>query len=51
MVILRDGLSSLDRVRSRIMADDTAMTSSGLPIYGPRQFDARPEQVKLGVWS
>merc|ERR1711971_13875 len=42
----REGLRSLDWVRAQIMAEGTALTSSGLPIYGPRQFDSLPQEIQ-----
>ena len=42
----REGLRSLDWVRSQIMAEATPLTSSGLPIYGPRQFDSLPQEIR-----
>jgi len=42
----RDGLRSLDWVRSQILAEGTPLTSSGLPIYGPRQFDSLPQDIQ-----
>ena len=46
----REGLRSLDWVRAQIMAEGTALTSSGLPIYGPRQFDSLPPQEIRYSW-
>jgi len=42
----REGLRSLDWVRAQIMAEGMALTSSGLPIYGPRQFDSLPQEIR-----
>ena len=39
-------MRSLDWVRSQILAEGTPLTSSGLPIYGPRQFDSLPQDIQ-----